>query len=150
MKRFAVVVVCAASVFGQALPSQQGSASVDPKVYNVDPKLPPKKKDPIHRPLQGLVKDPAGNTIGGALIQLTDLKAGKTYSIVARPDGSYRFDDLDRRKDYELKASFQGATSELKKLSTFDPRDKPIINFELPLPADAKPAADAKKDSASQ
>ncbi|MDQ6759771.1 MAG: hypothetical protein M3Z32_07900, partial [Acidobacteriota bacterium] len=58
-------------------------------------------------------------------------KTGKKLETVTREDGSYRFDELKIADDYELKAAHDKLTSPVKKLSLYDSRRDPVINFEL-------------------
>jgi len=92
----------------------------------------PNKKDKgTTRPVHGVVKDTAGNYIAQAIVELKHVKSGKKVETVTHPDGSYRFDDLKIADDYELQARHDKVLSAVKKLSIYDARKDPVLNFEL-------------------
>lgn len=83
------------------------------------------------RPVHGTVKDNSGSAIPRAIVALKNLKTGKKIETVTREDGSYRFDELKIDEDYELQATHEKLSSPPRKLSLYDSRRDPVINFEL-------------------
>lgn len=99
-----------------------------------------KKDKGTTRPVHGVVKDNAGNAVPQAIVELKNVKTGKKIGTVTRQDGTYRFDELNVSDDYELRASHDEWVSALKKLSIYDSRKDPVINFDLDLKKEAQPA----------
>ena len=99
-----------------------------------------KKDKGTTRPVHGVVKDDSGNAIPQAIVELKNVKSGKKIETVTRQDGTYRFDDLNVSDDYELQARHEKLTSPVKKLSLYDSRKDPVINFDLEPKKDAEPA----------
>ena len=89
-----------------------------------------KKPDP-HRPVQGIVTDPSDKPIEGAVVQLKNARTLQVRSYISQEDGSFVFQGLDKNIDYTLKATHQGRSSDERTLSSFDSREKPVINLKL-------------------
>ena len=121
------------SVFAlaQQNPSQQNPSSTPNSQPNVFFGEKDKKVKGSTRPVHGTVKDVSGAAIPQAVVALKNLKTGKKLETVTRDDGSYRFDELKITEDYELQARRDSLTSPPKKLSLYDSRRDPVINFEL-------------------
>ncbi len=113
--------------FGSMLPAQ----SDKPNVFLGDGKPPKKDKNVIERPVHGIVKDAAGIPVAQALVRLKNLKTNKEIQQITRTDGTYRFDELKMSEDYELQARYKDTISVVKKLSIYDPRRDPVLNFDL-------------------
>ena len=99
----------------------------------------PSEEDPHGRNLQGAVTSEDGTFLEGAVVSLKNLKSGKERSFITKKDGVYRFESLRMDADYEMMAKFQGAASEMKKLSMYDNRKQAVRNFLIPKKA--QPAA---------
>lgn len=99
-----------------------------------------KKEKGTTRPVHGVVKDNVGAAIPQAIVELKDVKSGKKRETITRQDGTYRFDDLNISDDYELRARHDSLTSPVKKLSIYDSRKDPVINFDLEPKKDEQPA----------
>jgi len=91
-----------------------------------------KNKTPQSRNVSGLVMDEAENIIPGAAVELTDVQSGKVIDIYSQEDGSYKFTDLSFSHDYKLKATFKGASSEVRQVSSIDMRTRLVINLTIP------------------
>jgi hypothetical protein len=119
-------------------------------------------KDPTHRPsplysksekkrmarfrmVHGIVKDEHDNPVKGALVNLKNLKTNQTVTDITQADGKYSFDELSREQDYELSASFSGKTTEVKKLSHFDPQSSIMRILSFAPPEDGATSASATK-----
>ena len=99
-----------------------------------------KKEKGTTRPVHGVVKDYLGNAVPQDIVELKNLKSGKKIGTVTRQDGTYRFDDLKISDDYELQASHDKLSSPVKKLSMYDSRRDPVINFDLEPKKETEPA----------
>ena len=98
------------------------------------PQLIGKKKTKISRTVTGQVLDGAENPIVGAAVELTDTTAGKKIAIYTEEEGRYHFSDLDANHDYELQALHNNISSNVRKVSSFDDRDKIIVILRIPPP----------------
>lgn len=102
---------------------------------------PPARTDKqLLRTVMGTVKDADGNPVPGALVYLKEVDGGKERSVVADNNGRYRFEDLHKKYDYQLRAAKDKLASHPKTLSNFDTRPAPVMNLVLetaPAKADA-------------
>jgi hypothetical protein len=89
------------------------------------------KEDPTVRNLQGQVNDPDEKPVAGAVVQLKDTRTLQIRSFITQADGSYRFSGLRADTDYEIKADYDGMSSDNKHLSNFDTRKIAIVNLKL-------------------
>jgi hypothetical protein len=103
------------------------------KVFGAPP--PSKKDKELYRSVTGFVKDVDGNPVAGALVYLKDSKTGKERSIFAGPNGAFKFDELRKTDDYQLRAAKDKMASPSKMLSNFDTRLHPVMNLTLEPPA---------------
>lgn len=83
------------------------------------------------RVVQGTVTDANSNAVDGAVVQLKNTKTLQVRSFITKDHGAYYFHGLSPDVDYELKAEFQGASSAVKTLSSFDSRKQAVINLNL-------------------
>ncbi|MEK7406868.1 MAG: carboxypeptidase-like regulatory domain-containing protein [Acidobacteriota bacterium] len=83
------------------------------------------------RSVQGVVTDPAGNPVEGAVVHLKNTKTLQIRSYITKGDGAYSFHGLSTNIDYELKAEHQGLSSDVRTLSVFDSRKSAVINLRL-------------------
>lgn len=83
------------------------------------------------RSLQGVVSSASGAPVDQAVVQLKDTKSLAIRSFITRQDGTYHFHGLSPDNDYEVRAEYQGATSDSKTLSSFDSRKEAVINLKL-------------------
>jgi hypothetical protein len=89
------------------------------------------REDPNVRSVDGVVEDPAGKPVEGAVVQLKNGRTLQVRSFITQRDGTYYFHGLSADVDYELKAEYQGSASPSKTLSVFDSRKKPRVNLRL-------------------
>ncbi len=139
--RFTSIALSLAVLSPCVVAQQQNPANTpnsQPNVFFGDKE---KKVKGSTRPVHGTVKDSAGNPIAQAIVALKSLKTGKKIETVTHDDGSYRFDELKIADDYELQATHDKLTSPIKKLSLYDSRRDPVINFELEPKKDLQPQA---------
>jgi hypothetical protein len=90
-----------------------------------------KNSEASTRSVEGFVSDDAGKSVAGAAVHLKNTKTLQIRSFITKEDGSYSFQGLGTNVDYELKAEWQGASSDVKTLSVFDSRAKANINLKL-------------------
>jgi hypothetical protein len=90
-----------------------------------------KGEDKNVRAVQGTVVDANDNSVDGAIVQLKNTKTLQIRSFITKDQGSYYFHGLSPDIDYELQASYQGATSPTKTLSSFDSRKQAVLNLKL-------------------
>ena len=123
-------VLATGLAFGQAAPS--APPNDNPQKQNVYMGRLPKVDKSKLRDLKGIVRDESGTPVEGAIVSLKDLKTGKIQSFRTKQDGSYLFYDLNIDLDYELSAKSDGAAATVtKKLTKYDTRKAPTLNFEL-------------------
>jgi hypothetical protein len=72
------------------------------------------------RSIQGLVVNPSGTPIPGAIVLLKDTKTLQVRSYIAQSDGRYHFYGLSTDINYQLRAEANGMTSKTKTVSVFD------------------------------
>ena len=106
----AVLFLCAPATFAQKAPKKSGDAN---------------------RSVQGTVSAGDESPVNGAVVQLKNSKTLQIRSFITKEDGTYHFYDLSLDIDYELKADYQGASSNTKKLSSFDSRTQSVLNLKL-------------------
>jgi hypothetical protein len=88
-------------------------------------------EDASTRSLEGVVTDGSGKPVEKAVVQLKDTKSLQIRSFITGADGSYHFAGLSPNVEYELKAEYQGASSDRKTLSIFNSKKAPKINLKL-------------------
>lgn len=99
---------------------------------------PAAKRKPVSKVVTGQVLDKEDNGIAGAVVQLTDLQTKRQMSVTTQDDGHYQFSDLSPTHDYQLQAIYKGASSEVKRVTSFDSRTRIVLNLTIP-PAQASP-----------
>ena len=90
-----------------------------------------KQEQPTTRSVEGVVTDPGGKPVAGAVVHLKNTKTLQIRSFISKDDGTYSFHGLSTNVDYELKAEYKDASSDVKTLSVFDSRTKAVINLKL-------------------
>ena len=96
------------------------------------------KEDPTIRGLQGQVNDAQDKPVSGAVVQLKDTRTLEIRSFITQADGGYRFSGLRADTDYEIKAEYNGMSSEDRRLSNFDTRKLATVNLKLNKKAETK------------
>jgi hypothetical protein len=99
--------------------------------HSASPREQTEKKNPAERSVHGTVKDAAGNPATGAVVELKDKRTEEIRSVVTRNKGAYVFNGLKKDDDYELTATQKDHASKPHLLSTYDPRENPIVNLQL-------------------
>ncbi len=90
-----------------------------------------KEKKPVTKTISGVVLDAADNPVAGATVELNDVDAAKKYAKYSQEGGKYQFADLDPKHEYEVRASFKGMSSEVRKVSSIDDRTLIVVNLTL-------------------
>ena len=83
------------------------------------------------RSVQGTVTNASDASVNGAVVQLKNVKTLQIRSFITKEDGAYYFQGLSPDVDYELKADYQGESSDTKTLSSFDSKKLANINLKL-------------------
>lgn len=83
------------------------------------------------RRLSGVVSGADGKPVAGAVVKLKNLITLHIRSFISLKDGSYRFAGLNPDIEYEVFATYEGATSSTKKLSKFDSATEASIDLVL-------------------
>jgi len=86
------------------------------------------------RVVTGVVSDEVENPLVGAAVVLTDLQTGKKSATYTTGEGTYQFTDLQATRDYEVQAAHQGLSSQVRRVSSFDPRNRIVLNLRIPPP----------------
>lgn len=92
------------------------------------------KQKKVPRRVTGVVLDQADNGIAGATVTMTDLQTGKKLAAYTKEGGQYEFSDLLESHDYEVQAEYKGASSEVRKASSFDTRNRIVLDLKIPPP----------------
>lgn len=127
MKRLSVLVVLAVAAAALTFAQQKDPPAKPPPFFKNEKG----KEDPNIRALQGTVKDDADNALEGAVVKLKNIKTLQVRSFITKADGTYAFGGLSTNADYELKADYQGQSSDTRTLSVFDARKIAIINLKI-------------------
>lgn len=90
-----------------------------------------KKDSDQLRALRGTVLDTGGNPVSGATVQLNEPPNGKGRSVTSGSDGSFRFDELSLKQDYQIQALYKGASSPRRTISQFDSRKTVTVELRL-------------------
>src|SRR5580693_1342010 len=90
-----------------------------------------KKKESSTRSVAGLVTTADDKPAVGAVVQLKDTKTKQVRSFYTQDKGDYYFHELSTDIDYELTATYQGASSATRTLSVFDSRKEALINLKV-------------------
>ena len=99
--------------------------------HSAAPRDQPEKQNPGERSVHGTVKDAAGKPAAGAVVELKNKRTQEIRSIVTRDKGTYLFNGLKKDDDYELSARQKDHESKPHVLSTYDPRENPMVNLQL-------------------
>lgn len=97
------------------------------------------------RLVRGQVLDEEGKAVENAIVHLKNLNNRAVLSVVTDKDGRYRFNDVDKKIDYEIFAEWREQKSRTRRISQFDTRD--IVTINLPLePAGESDEKDKSKE----
>ena len=98
------------------------------------PSLLAKEKKPVTKTVTGVVLDASENGIVDAAVSIADLQSGKKFTTASKEGGQYQFTGLSPQHDYEVQAFYKEASSEVRKVSSFDTRLRIVVNFRIPPP----------------
>ncbi|MFB3779430.1 MAG: carboxypeptidase-like regulatory domain-containing protein [Bryobacteraceae bacterium] len=90
-----------------------------------------KGEDANVRSVEGVVENPQGAPVDGAVVQLKNVKTLQVRSFITQKAGAYYFHGLSPDVEYELRAEYKGLSSPVRRLSVFDSRKKAIVNLKL-------------------
>jgi hypothetical protein len=83
------------------------------------------------RSVEGVVTDPHGKPVAGAVVLLKDSKTLQMRSFITDKDGSYHFYGLSRDISYDLRAEHGKEASGNKTVSSFNDHAKIKVNLKL-------------------
>lgn len=90
-----------------------------------------KKVQDNTRNVLGVVTNSSGDFVKGAVVQLKNTKSLQIRSFFTQGDGRYHFDGLNNNIDYEVKATYENASSPTKRVSVYDSRKDVILDLKL-------------------
>lgn len=90
-----------------------------------------KKQPDQTRTLIGHVVNAQDQAIPKAIVHLKNMRTGQEKSYIADADGGFHFSGLERNSDYEVYAESQGARSDTKTLSIFEPRSQVEMTLRI-------------------
>ena len=137
----AATTLLAVASFSQGNTKDVYQRDTGPGFFKKMPEINP--KDVPSRELNGIVRNEDGDPLKGAIVTVTNMKTKAGRSFVTKDDGRYRFDQLVKSDDYEVKAKLQGKETDTKSLSTYDPREKPTLNLQFQKEAPRKETAES-------
>jgi hypothetical protein len=106
-----------------------------------------KREAATERVVEGIVSDPDGKFIDGAVVILKDMRTLAVRSFYTQKNGAYHFSGLKLDNDYEIEAKFNDMNSGWKRLSIFDTRKVPVINLKLEKTAKPEAKPDSKPEA---
>lgn len=83
------------------------------------------------RVVRGQVLDADGKEVPNAIVHLKNTTTDDVLSVVTDKEGRYRFSEVDKKVDYEIRAEWRDQKSRVRKISQFDTRDLVTINLVL-------------------
>jgi hypothetical protein len=89
-----------------------------------------RREEANSRAVMGTVTTADDKLVGGAVVQLKDMRTLQVRSFITLDDGQYHFSGLRNDIDYELTAR-SGEMTATRKLSIFDNRKQAVMNFKL-------------------
>jgi hypothetical protein len=90
-----------------------------------------KSKEPPVRSVTGTVTNEAGEAVPGAIVQMKNTKTLQVRSFITKEKGEFYFHDLATDVDFEFKAEWNGKSSNVRTLSTFDTHPSVVMNLQL-------------------
>ena len=124
-----------------------GSPVKPPDVFldNHRPLIKKKERAPTSRNVAGKVVDSAGQPLEGALVTLTNTKTSEKTTFITKTDGRYNFEELSLTVDYQLQARFKAASTEMRKISQYDPNVNTVRILQVDTDAKPGTAVEAAK-----
>ncbi|HEX4022827.1 MAG TPA: carboxypeptidase-like regulatory domain-containing protein [Acidobacteriaceae bacterium] len=81
--------------------------------------------------VQGRISDMTGRPLSGAIVYLKDVRTLDVKSYITEKDGEYRFEQLSSNDDYKLWAEMDEKKSQVRTISSFDPKNSFLINLHI-------------------
>lgn len=92
------------------------------------------KQKKVIRVVTGEVVDQQDRPLVGAVVEMTDVQTGKKQAMYTQEGGHYEFSGLNQDHDYHLQAKYKGLASEVRTASSFDTRNRIVLNLQIPPP----------------
>ena len=86
------------------------------------------------RTVDGVVRDSDGTPVKGAVVKLKNMKSLQIRSFYTSAQGEYRFHGLDKEVDFQVKADYQGRSSQTETISSFNERANVTVDLKLEAP----------------
>jgi len=83
------------------------------------------------RSVRGTVLDTNRTALAGATVQLNQSSGATLRTVISGKDGSFRFDDLSSKQDYQLQAVFRNRSSQPRKISQYDTRKTLSVELQV-------------------
>ncbi len=112
----------------------RGAALVACALLLISVPLSARRKQPPPRVVAGIVMDPQDNPLVGAVVEMTDVQTGKKQAMYTQAGGHYEFSGLNRNHDYHVQAKYNDQASRVRTASSFDTRDRIVLNLTIPAP----------------
>jgi pimeloyl-ACP methyl ester carboxylesterase len=107
----------------------------------------PRKDEEKTKTVYGVVQDQTGKPIVGARVLIRNVKDNISRTILTDQTGSYQLRGLAFDVDYEVRADFGGAISEVKNINALLNREDNLLNFQLNLAVGGAAGANAAADA---
>lgn len=87
--------------------------------------------DAQYREVYGNVRDHHGSPLKGANVQMENSDTHSVQSYLTDADGAFHFRRLSKDTDYEVFASFNGASSKKSSISKFDDKPSKLVKLVI-------------------
>ena len=91
-----------------------------------------KKGESNTRNVNGQVVDKAGNPLPKAVVYLRNAKTLQIRTYIANEGGNFHFQGLSSNIDYQLHAEYEGLSSPVRTISSFDARKEIQVSLKIP------------------
>jgi hypothetical protein len=88
-------------------------------------------KEAKTRSVVGIVMDNSGKPLDGAIVELKPSAGGTGRTVTSVNGGKFRFDELSKTQDYQLRATFKQASSSRRTISQFDTKQTVTVELRL-------------------
>jgi hypothetical protein len=139
----AILLLVAPALYAQKR-TQEGPAKNDPPFFAKGAK---EDRSSV-RTVRGVVRGPKDTPVSGALVTLTDKETKRSQQLITGEDGNFQFESCKKSVDYEFKAEYRGAKSEVKTLSSYNPSAQPFLELRLGAPKGSE--SDGKQEQGAK
>ena len=90
-----------------------------------------KDKAPTEKSVVGTVTSADGEPLPGAVVQMKNMKTLQVRSFIAKDKGDFYFQGLSTDTDYEFKADWNGKSSNIRTVSSFDSHSTVTMDLKI-------------------